>query len=219
MISSSESIRIAIMGGSKSGKSTFIMKMSNSDSGVCNIGVHFNQKLNKQFYVEYLEVPDLKSEESVKLLLNTCAGVVVVIEACDMNHYTVNQYTNVINSIHKISNSVKSYSESQSNVIKEIPIMIIGSKIDVYEKIPSNFSKYALIHNVEEISVNLVDNTSFSNNLSLFHAFIDKVIDAVPQLDKSPLDFMNSNMKRSISKNKLEVHSSMGSLRSIPDVE
>src|SRR5690242_8232065 len=107
-----DAIRIAILGASKSGKSTFITKLSNTDSGVCNLGSYFCKKLNRPFYVEWLEIPELKTEATLKLLLNTCHGVIVVIEACDMNHFTVNHYTSLIQSTHKISNSVKSYSES-----------------------------------------------------------------------------------------------------------
>lgn len=215
-----DAVRIAILGASKSGKSEFIIQMSNSDSGICNSSLYFCKKLNRPFYIEWLEIPELKSENTLKLLLNTCHGVVVIIEACDMNHYTVSQYTSLIQSTYKISNSVKSYSESERDVIKDLPVLICSTKMDIYEKSKNNLSKYALIHNIEEVALNLLDSENVKSNIPTIEIFLEKVIEqsrdftAVSELDK-----IQSNLRKSISNHRLEIRSSMGSIRSIPDVE
>eukprot|EP00834_Sanchytrium_tribonematis_P008248 NODE_914_length_3092_cov_0.758102.p2 type:complete len:224 gc:universal NODE_914_length_3092_cov_0.758102:2982-2311(-) len=218
-----EKIRIAVWGSGKSGKSTFIKKMSSNDSGICNLSLHFSQKFNKNFYVEWLEIPDLKSEKTLKFLLNTCNAVVIVIEAFDLNQYIVNQFTSVIDSMHTISNSSKSYSESQQNLIKEYPVLITSSKIDIYEKAPADVSKYAVIHNIEEVALNLLDPLSVESNMPKINVFIDEVIEELFHFNSILLNNAELRMEnsRSISKHRLEIRSassSMGSLKSIPDM-
>ena len=216
----SDAVRIAILGASKSGKSTFINKMCNDDSGVCNLSSYFCIRLNRLFYVEWLEISELKSDETLKLLLNTCHGVIVAIEACDMNQYTVSSYTTLIQSTHKISNSVKSYSESQQNIMKELPVLVISTKVDIYEKAKDYLSRYALIHNMEEVALNLLSPENVKSNMPIIEAFIERVIIESPHFTGiSDLDRVQTTLKRSISKHRLDVHVSMGSVRSIPDVE
>eukprot|EP00835_Amoeboradix_gromovi_P001873 NODE_95_length_21460_cov_0.300220.p12 type:complete len:196 gc:universal NODE_95_length_21460_cov_0.300220:5808-5221(-) len=193
------------------------MKMSSKDSGICNLSLYFCKKLNRQIYVEWLELPELKSEEALRLLLNTCNGVVVIIEACDMNHYTVNQYTSLIQTTHKISNANKSYTEAQQSTTKELPVLIVSTKVDIYEKTKNNLSKYALIHNIEEVAINLLSSESVLSNVPTVEGFLERVIEESSQFQTIAFDRAASAMKRSISKHRLEVHSSMGSVRSIPD--
>ena len=200
-------VRIAVWGQAKSGKSTFIQRMCDAaQSCMCHVSSHFSATLNRQIHVEWLEIPELNQEQTTKFLMNTCHGVIVLVEMLDTNDFIMSHFKRLIQVFNPITSNSLSYSDGKDHLINHFPQLFISTKCR-----QSDIDKYALVHNKTLVQVDL------DHPDQMFYDAVHNYLEEVVLCVFGNEVHTNSGVPQRIYKQRLELRTENGNVRSIPD--